>query len=177
MKPGIALHLTLLIACAAAPVHAAEPQQDLQAKSENPTDALDSPDVKQRIQRLRQLVQETREASARAMDSYRPTVNGPVDDLDTLVPDLLRRLPGVAKVSIHKPEDRLTHRIVHLTDWHFVPKELFARRHALRQGLANCEGSLPQRVKQTQGRKTTGAVLTLGRTGSHSMPGKYGSGT
>ncbi|MFH1920709.1 MAG: hypothetical protein ABIP48_12570 [Planctomycetota bacterium] len=126
MKPGIALHLTLVVVCIAVPIQAAEPQQDLQAKSEAPTGALDSPDVKQRIRRLRQLVRETKEAAPLAVDSYRPTVNGPVDDLDAPVYDFLRQLPGVVKVSIHKPVDRPTHRIVHLTDWHFLPKALFA---------------------------------------------------
>ncbi|MFH1266693.1 MAG: hypothetical protein ABIK89_13265 [Planctomycetota bacterium] len=58
MDPGIALLLTLMIVCPASPVQAAEPQQDLQAKSEDPTGALDSPDVKQRIQQLRQLARE-----------------------------------------------------------------------------------------------------------------------
>ncbi|MFH1921234.1 MAG: hypothetical protein ABIP48_15310, partial [Planctomycetota bacterium] len=126
MKPGIALLLTLFIACPAAPVQTAEPQQDLQAKSDDPTGALDHPDVNQRIQRLRQLVRETKEAAALAVDSYRPTMKGPVDDLSTPVPDILRQLPGVAKVSVHKPVDRPTHRIVHLTDWHFLSKALFA---------------------------------------------------
>jgi len=124
MKPGIALLLALFIACP--PNHAAEPQQNLQAKSKDPTGALDNPDVTQRIQRLRQLVRETREAAARAVDSYCPTMKDSLDDLGTPVPDLLCRLPEIAKVSIHKPVDRPTHRIVHLTDWHFLPKDLFA---------------------------------------------------
>jgi len=51
---------------------------------------------------------------------------GPAPQQATPVPDLLRRLPGVAKVSVHKPVDRPTHRIVHLTNWHFLPKDLFA---------------------------------------------------
>jgi len=75
MKPGIALLLTLFITCSAAPIQAAEPQQDLQAKSEDPTGVLDSPDVKQRIRRLRQLIQQTSEAAALAVDSYRPAVS------------------------------------------------------------------------------------------------------
>lgn len=39
---------------------------------------------------------------------------------------LLSRLPGVESVEVVNARSRATHRIVHLLNWHFIPKPLFA---------------------------------------------------
>jgi hypothetical protein len=40
--------------------------------------------------------------------------------------DLLRQLPGVVQVEVAVRAEQPTHRIVHLRDWHFVPRDLYA---------------------------------------------------
>jgi hypothetical protein len=40
--------------------------------------------------------------------------------------DQLRQLPGVVRVEVLVHADQPTHRIVHLRDWHFVPRDLYA---------------------------------------------------
>ena len=59
-----------------------------------------------------------------------PTSSTPLrlDDLDQSVEGLLRGLPGVADVEVHQAYNP-SHRIIHLRDWHFISKELFAIDH------------------------------------------------
>jgi hypothetical protein len=57
---------------------------------------------------------------------YRPTTQARIDDSGTAVVDLLRGLPGVVRVEVGVRTDQPTCRIVHLRDWHFVPKDLYA---------------------------------------------------
>ena len=59
-----------------------------------------------------------------------PTSSTPVrlDDLNHSVEGLLRGLPGVADVDVHRV-NKPTHRIIHLRDWHFISKDLFAIDH------------------------------------------------
>lgn len=57
---------------------------------------------------------------------HNPTIKGTVDDLDVPLDEILRGLPDVAEVSVPVSPGKPTHRIVHLKDWHFVPKKLFA---------------------------------------------------
>lgn len=48
-----------------------------------------------------------------------------LDDLNHSIEPLLQSLPGVADVEVHTVKNP-TSRIVHLRDWHFISKELFA---------------------------------------------------
>ncbi len=49
-----------------------------------------------------------------------------IDNLDTDAVAILRKLPGVAQVTRHGPSGRPSHRVVHLLDWHFVPRDRYA---------------------------------------------------
>jgi hypothetical protein len=79
-----------------------------------------------RISQLTKLVADQEVESAQAVASYMPKTVGRIDDLDSKVVELLRQLPGVAGVEVGVQADKPTCRIVHLRDWHFVPRELFA---------------------------------------------------
>jgi hypothetical protein len=79
-----------------------------------------------RIPELTKLVSDQAEESARAVATYHPKTAARIDDLDTPVVELLRQLPGVSQVEVGVQADKPTCRIVHLRDWHFVPKELSA---------------------------------------------------
>ena len=59
-----------------------------------------------------------------------PTSNTPLrlDDLNHSIEGLLRGLPGVADVEVYRVI-KPTHRIIHLRDWHYISKELFAIDH------------------------------------------------
>lgn len=63
--------------------------------------------------------------SAEAVADYVPTSNIQIFDLNSPVDELLRSLPGVVQVEALVKADKLTHRIIHLRDWHFISKELF----------------------------------------------------
>lgn len=51
-----------------------------------------------------------------------------IDDLNHSIEGLLRGLPGVAEVEVHRV-NKPTHRIIHLRDWHYISKDLFAIDH------------------------------------------------
>ena len=57
---------------------------------------------------------------------YTPRVEGRLDDLAVPAEPILRQLPGVAEVEVRRSDRPARHRIVHLRDWHFLPKDLFA---------------------------------------------------
>ena len=80
----------------------------------------------ERIPALNKLVAEQEEESAQAVANYRPSNKARIDDLDVSVVDLLRQLPGVVQVEVSVAAEKPTHRIVHLRDWHFVSKDLYA---------------------------------------------------
>lgn len=79
-----------------------------------------------RCPKLKDLVARQQKESAQAVASYLPKNQIRVDDLDSHVADLLRQLPGVVEVEVAVAADKPTCRIVHLRDWHHVPKALFA---------------------------------------------------
>jgi hypothetical protein len=79
-----------------------------------------------RIPRLKELVANQEKESTQAVAAYRPKTPARIDDLDISVLDLLRHLPGVAEVEVGVKAEKPACRIVHLRDWHFVPKDLFA---------------------------------------------------
>jgi hypothetical protein len=91
-------------------------------QSSSPPSAKDE----DRIPKLTKLVADQEEESSQAVNNYQPKTQARLDDLGISVDDLLRRLPGVAQVEVGVRAEKPTCRIVHLRDWHFVPKELYA---------------------------------------------------
>jgi hypothetical protein len=83
-------------------------------------------EAENRIPLLKKLVDEQDQQSAQAIATYQPKTQARIDDLDISVVDLLRQLPGVLQVEAGVQTGKPTHRIVHLRDWHFVPKNLYA---------------------------------------------------
>lgn len=79
------------------------------------------------VVRLRGLVDETKQSTAAAVASYKPAVKGLITDLRTPAEKLLRYLPGVVEVECHAAKaNPLKARIIHLRDWHYLPRETFA---------------------------------------------------
>ena len=66
----------------------------LRSNSSSPTSAED------RITKLRKLVVDQEEESAKAVANYRPKMQARIDDLNISVADLLRNLPGVVQVDV-----------------------------------------------------------------------------
>jgi hypothetical protein len=77
-------------------------------------------------ERLTQQIEQERQSSAQAVDTYVPKVTGRIDELAAPAADILRQLPGVADVDVLVSAPKPTHRIIHLRDWHHVPLDLFA---------------------------------------------------
>jgi len=75
---------------------------------------------------LKRQIAEQEIESAEAVANYLPTIKAQIDDLGSPVADLLRHLPGVVQVDVGVRATNPNSRIVHLRDWHFVPKELYA---------------------------------------------------
>jgi hypothetical protein len=91
------------------------------------------PSTEERIRRLAEEVERQRQGSAAAVAAYAPKVVGRLDDLRANAAAILRQLPGVARVEVLVAVPKPTHRIIHLRDWHHVPRDLFAlgaRQHA-----------------------------------------------
>lgn len=75
---------------------------------------------------LRRLVAEQEAESTQAVIKYQSKTQARIDALDISVVDLLRQVPGVVQVEAGVKAEKPTCRIVHLRDWHFVPKDLYA---------------------------------------------------
>jgi hypothetical protein len=84
------------------------------------------PDAEERLRRLDRQVEEQRLLSDKAVDAYVPLLAGQLDELNISAVDLLRQLPGVAAVDVLVSATKPTHRLVHLRDWHYVPRDLYA---------------------------------------------------
>lgn len=77
--------------------------------------------------KLKELIARQEKESTQAVASYLPKNRTTrIDDLDSQVADLLRRLPGVVEVEVAIAAEKPTCRIIHLRDWHHVPKDLYA---------------------------------------------------
>jgi hypothetical protein len=83
-------------------------------------------ETQRRIARLRAEVEEQRGAAERVVANYQPTSRGRIDDLQAPVEPLLRQLPGVVHVDTPVAVERPSARIIHLRDWHYVPRDLYA---------------------------------------------------
>jgi hypothetical protein len=79
-----------------------------------------------RLTRLRAMVEQQEKESVEATASYAPKVTARLDDLTASVESILRQLPGVVQVEVAVQAEEPKQRIVHLRDWHFVPKDLYA---------------------------------------------------
>src|SRR4051794_34184642 len=77
-----------------------------------------------RIPKLKEQITEQEVESAKAVAEYAPASKVRIDDLTSPVADLLKHLPGVTQVEVMVTAKKPTARIVHLRDWHFVPKDL-----------------------------------------------------
>jgi len=95
----------------------------LKGDSGSPTSPVMTED---RIPKLKKQIAEQEVESVQADAEYAPTGKVRIDDLDSPVVNLLRQLPGVVKVEVGTTAKKPTSRIIHLRDWHFVPKELYA---------------------------------------------------
>ena len=82
--------------------------------------------IENRIPKLKQQIADQEVESAQAVAKYAPQSPTRIDDLASPVVDLLRQLPGVVRVEVGVAPQKPTARIVHLRDWHFVPKDLYA---------------------------------------------------
>jgi hypothetical protein len=82
----------------------------------------DTQDIKKRIANLTEELKQARKETP----SYRPISPGNLDDLSLSAEDILRQIPGVAQVEVLVPAKNPTRRIVHIRDWHSVPKDLYA---------------------------------------------------
>ena len=94
-------------------------------RSEKSTDLLPK-EIVVRIPDLKRQVEEEQKRATKAVADYRPRTPGRIDDLATPAAELLRQLPGVVEVEATTPSKPATHRLIHLRDWHFVPKDLYA---------------------------------------------------
>ncbi len=90
---------------------------------------------------LLRLVQHQEALSAQALARYHPHPSARLDNLANPVEPLLRQLPGVVGVDVAVRAHRPTHRIVHVLDWHYVPRDLYAvdLRHAAGRALSDEE--------------------------------------
>lgn len=75
---------------------------------------------------LQQAVTDQQAASEAELASYAPREPKPIADLSVDAVAILRGLPGVAEVEVLVAAEKPTHRLVHLSDWHYVPREMFA---------------------------------------------------
>jgi hypothetical protein len=80
---------------------------------------------KGRSAELRDRLPEARAAAERAVNHYSPPEPAPITDPATPAAELLRRLPGVVKAEVLVQADRPKRRIIHVRDWHAVPRDLY----------------------------------------------------
>jgi hypothetical protein len=71
---------------------------------------------------------------------YQPKATGKVDDLGRPAADLLRQLPGVVGVEVVPGDGKPARRLIHLRDWHSVPRDSVSTRRGCQPGTtAKCE--------------------------------------
>jgi hypothetical protein len=81
--------------------------------------------IQTRIPQLTAQVEQLEAETDKAVANYRPKNPTRIDDLSLHILDLLKQLPGVGKVEVLVAVEKPTQRIIHLADWHFVPRNLF----------------------------------------------------
>lgn len=98
----------------------------LKGNSGSPTSSSVPVTTEDRILKLKKQIAEQEVESSEAVAKYAPTIKTRIDDLDSPVVQLLRGLPGGVQVEVGVEAKKPTSRIIHLRDWHFVPRELYA---------------------------------------------------
>lgn len=86
-------------------------------------------ETRQRIEAFKVQLEKTRNEMQTAVEGYKPKEPHRIDDLATDAVEVLKGIPGVAKVTsneISKP----TARIIHVLDYHYVSKADFASESA-----------------------------------------------
>jgi hypothetical protein len=61
-----------------------------------------------------------------AADSYKPKVEGRIEDLSAPAEAILRQLPGIEGLEVFPKSENPSRRLIHLCDFHFVPKDWYA---------------------------------------------------
>jgi len=98
----------------------------------------------QRLAELQRLVSEQENTSHRAIERYNPTLKWQLTDLTFPARDLLACLPGVTEVEQVVKCDKPTRRLIHLGDWHLVPRDLYALDLATSAGRPLAEAEVAQ---------------------------------
>jgi hypothetical protein len=91
-----------------------------------PSRPIDDSTAEGRLRQLKEPVEQQEYESKQAVVSYFPKTTARLDDIAAPVAEALRQLPGVSNVEIAVRVEKLTHRIIHLRDWQFVHRDLFA---------------------------------------------------
>jgi hypothetical protein len=116
-----------------------------------------------RVADLRGRIEKESAASAEAVEKYQPQDKGRVDDLGRPAADLLRQLPGVASVEVVPAEGKPARRLIHLRDFHYVPRDLFA--------LELCgQGAVTEEEMDLRVRRDGGDNCTPGSEGGVGKP-------
>jgi hypothetical protein len=82
--------------------------------------------IENRIPTLKKRLAERKKEIEQVFAAYSPKANSQIDDLSAPADSILRGLPGVVQVEVLEKSDKPTGRIIHLRDWHYVPKDLYA---------------------------------------------------
>ena len=82
--------------------------------------------IENRIPKLKQRLTEREKEIEQTVASYAPKSNGQIDDLNAPADEILRGLPGVVQVEFLVKVNKPTRRAIHLRDWHYVAKDLYA---------------------------------------------------
>lgn len=82
--------------------------------------------LENRIPALKKRLAEREKEIEQAVAAYSPKTDSRIDDLSAHAAETLRGLPGVVQVEVLVKSDKPSGRIIHLRDWHYVPKDLYA---------------------------------------------------
>jgi hypothetical protein len=117
-KPIAVTDLLVLVGCAAATT------VWWAASGRSPEQRSDQ--IGTRIPELKRLVSEEEDRAPKIVANYIPATSSRIDDLSAPANTLLQQLPGVVDVEVARPVKVPTHRLIHVRDWHFVPRDLYA---------------------------------------------------
>lgn len=82
--------------------------------------------IENRIPVLKKRLAEREKEIGQTVAAYSPKTNARIDDLSAPVAEIFRGLPGVVQIEVLVKTDKPTGRIIHIRDWHYVPKDLYA---------------------------------------------------
>lgn len=117
---------------------------------------------------LQEREMEQRSDELRLVETYKPRVRGDIADVAVDARKLLLGIPGVVNVERFPAGEEPKRRIVHLLDWHWIPKELFlGEKEFVEERLATDEGYMRKRENVIVGKMKGSGVLILG--GGHNL--------